>query len=476
MTDTKHADDNLDRKPRQGDLTQGPILRTLLSFSLPTFFTNMLQALSGTINAIWVGQLLGESAVAATANANIVTFLVISFIIGLGTAATVKIGQYYGARDIDAVRQVFGTSTAFCMAVALLIAILGWMFADPLLRLLATPPEVHDQALAYLRVVFLTMPFTMTMMNVAMALRGIGDSKTPLYASLMTTALGIGLNPAFILGLGPLPAMGVAGAALANAVSALVGMAGIVAWIYWRDIPVRLRGRELSYLLPIRGHLAYVVAKGVPMGLQMTVSSAAALIMIGMVNREGMLTTAAFGACLQLGSYLQMPSHALSIGVSAMVAQSIGAGRVDRIDTITRNGVVANLAITSTFTVLMLLFDRPLLALFLGSGSEAIPIAEHIQVLSLWSYVIHGWVMVITGALRAYGAVILPLIAMIVAMYPARLGFYWLAYPRIGAEAIWWTYPVGAFVALGLTWLGYRYGAWRQQLRAMSGGSLAPAE
>lgn len=476
MSDSKQADHNVDSKPRQGDLTQGPILRTLLTFSMPTLFTNMLQALAGTINAIWVGQLLGESAVAATANANIVTFLVISFIIGLGTAATVKIGQYYGARDIDSVRQVVGTSTGFCGAVALCVAGLGWLFADPLLKLLATPPEVHDQALAYLRVVFLTMPFTMTTMNFAMALRGIGDAKTPLYTSLITTAFVIVLNPAFILGLGPLPRMGVAGAALANALAAMIGMAGMLAWIYYRDMPVRLRGRELAYLIPIRRHLSYIAAKGVPMGLQMTVSSAAALIMIGMVNREGMLTTAAFGACLQLGSYLQMPSHALSIGVSAMVAQSIGAGHADRIDRITRNGVVANLAITSTFTVLMLLFDRPLLALFLGSGSAAIPIAEHIQVLSLWSYVIHGWVMVITGALRAYGAVILPLIAMIVAMYPARLGFYWLAYPQIGAEAIWWTYPVGAFVALGLTWLGYRYGAWRRQLNGMIGRSPLPAE
>lgn len=447
---------------QRGNLTSGPIMRTLIAFSIPTMLSNVLQTMGQTINTIWVGQLLGEGALAATANANMVIFLAFAAVFGFSMATTVKVGQNIGGRDIDAARRTFGTGTGFSSAVALAGAVLGWFLADPLLHLLGTPPSVHQQALAYLKVSFLSMPFMTVSMMVSMGLRGAGDAKTPLYAMILATVLGIALNPLLILGLGPLPRLGIAGSALAGALASACGAAAMIGWSYWRDLPLRLKGRELAYLLPERAELGYVLGKGLPMGAQMLVSSAASLIMVGLVNREGMLTTAGYGAMLQIWNYIQMPAFAISTAVSAMVAQNIGAGQHGRVGRITLAGILANSIVTLLLTALLLMFDRPLLALFLGQGSGALPIAEHMQLIATWSWVIMGLTMVWGGTLRAYGVVMVPLIVMGIALYPARLGFYALFHDTMGADALWWSYPFGSVVAAVLTWLTYARGSWRR--------------
>ncbi len=445
------------------DLTQGPILRTLLTFSIPTLFSNVLQTLGGTINTIWVGQLLGDKALAATANANMVMFLVFSFVFGFGMAATVKVGQHFGGHDFDAARRVFGAGTGFCALIALVGGLLGFAFSDHLLHLLSTPAVIHKPALAYLQVVFLTMPFGTVSMMVSMSLRGAGDAKTPLYAMIIATVIGIALNPVLILGLGPAPHLGIAGAALANAIANFGGLAVMLGAIYWRDIPIRLKGAEFAYLIPRRAELTYLVNKGLPMGGQMAVTSIAGVIMIGLVNREGLMATAAYGALMQIWSYIQMPAFAISTAVSAMVAQNVGAGRHDRVEPVTMSGVYANILMTGLLASLLMLFDGPLLTLFLGRGSAAIPIAEHVQLIVTWSYVLVGITMVLTGTMRSYGAVMLPLIVMVIAMYPARIGFYYLAYPYIGGEAVWWAFSAGSVMSVILTWFAYSRGGWRTQ-------------
>jgi putative MATE family efflux protein len=363
---------------------------------------------------------------------------------------------------MDSARRTFGTGTGFCTALATLGAVLGWNFADSLLYLLATPASVHAPALAYLKISFLSMPFTTFSMMVSMSLRGVGDARTPLYAMILTSILGIVLNPLLILGLGPFPQLGIAGSALANALASVAGSAVMVAWVYWRDLPLRLRGKEFAYLLPRGDDLAYVMAKGLPMGAQMLLSSAASLIFVGLVNREGVMTAAAYGALLQVWNYIQMPAFTISMAVSAMVAQCIGAGKHERVGHITNVGVIANTVATLFLAVLLVAFDGPMFGLFLGSHSGAIPIAEHIQLIATWAWVVQGVGMILSGTLRAYGVVIAPLFILVIALYPARLGFYFLGYPTLGGDALWWAYPFGSAISLVLSWWLYTRGNWRR--------------
>jgi len=306
------------------------------------------------------------------------------------------------------------------------------------------------------------MPPALVMVSWMMALRGSGDSLTPLWFMILSVLLDSGLNPVFILGLGPAPRLGIAGAATATVIANFVSLAALLAYVYARDLPLRLRGAELRYLKPDRALLGIIVRKGLPMGLQMIVISASALALIGLVNREGVATAAAFGVAMQLWTYLQMPAMALGAAVSAMVAQNIGAGRWDRVSAITRSGVTFALLITFGLVVLLALADRPALALFLGGDSPALPIARHIQILATWSFLLFGVTLVLFGTVRANGAVIGPLIILFVGLVPIRLGFALGAYPWLGADALWLSFPVGSFANMVLAIAFYLHGGWRK--------------
>lgn len=444
------------------DLTDGPIARTLLLFALPTLGSSVLQSLNASINAVYVGQFLSEAALAATTNASLVMFLLFAVVFGFGMAATILIGQAIGRRDVDAARRVLGSAMGLFLVIGGVTLAAGWVFAEALLRLLDTPDEVLPLALAYLRVIFLSMPPSFMTVLLTMALRGTGDSITPLIFMGLTAALDVILNPLLILGLGPVPALGIEGSAFATLFANLIGLGALIVFIYARDLSVRLRGAELRYLLPDPALLRVILGKGVPMGLQMLVVSVSALVMIGFVNGYGTDATAAYGAANQLWTYVQMPAMAVGAAVSAMAAQNIGAGRWDRVGLITRAGVIMNCLLTGALVTAILAAERPLLALFLPSDGGAIDLAVHMNLIVAWSWILFGVSIVLAATVRANGAVIGPLVILFIALLPVRLGFAALLQGMMGADAIWWSFPAGSIASVVLTIGFYRHGGWRE--------------
>ncbi|HYI42265.1 MAG TPA: MATE family efflux transporter [Sphingomicrobium sp.] len=450
------------------DLTQGPIGSTLLAFALPTLGSSVLQSLNGSINAAWVGRFLGEDALAATANGNIIMFMLTAFVFGFGMASTILIGQAFGRRDVDDARRVMGTAIGSFTLVAALVAAIGWLLAPGILDMLGTPAGAHALALDYLRVIFVAMPALLMLTMLMMALRGSGDSMTPLWFMGLSVVLDSGLNPVFILGLGPAPELGIGGSALATAVANYVSLAAMLTYIYLRDLPLRLRGAELCYLWPDWARLAVIVRKGFPMGLQMIVITTSALAMLTLVNREGVHSTAAYGVAQQLWTYVQMPAMALGAAVSTMAAQNIGAGKWDRVSKITRSGVIYSLLMTGALIALLTLLDRPALALFLGSDSEALPIARHIHLVATWGFLFFGVSLVLFGTVRANGQVLWPLIILFVSMYPVRLGIALGTYGWLGADALWLSFPIGMLATCAMAVALYAHGGWRTSRMAPS--------
>ena len=459
--------------PAKRDLTTGAIPATLLAFALPTLGSNILQSLNGSINTIWVGRFLGEGALAATSNANIIMFLTFGAVFGFGMAATILVGQSIGRHDLEGARRALGSAVGLVVGGAVVIALLGWVFAPDILTLLATPGDAMPLALAYLRVIFLGLPASMLLVLLMMALRGSGDSLTPLWFMALSVLLDGGLNPLLIDGIGPFPKLGIAGSALATLIANHLSVAALIAYIYARDLPIRLKGPELSYLMPTRALSGLIVRKGLPMGAQMLVMSTAGLTMVGLVNRQGVDTAAAYGVSQQLWTYIQMPALAIGAAVSSMAAQNIGAGRWDRVDTITRWGVLYNIALTGVMVAAVILFDRPVMTLFVHGDSPALPIARHIQLIASWNFILFGIVMVLFSTVRANGAVLVPLLSLIVAMYPVRIGFALAALPRIGADALWWGFPLGSAANLVIAVIYYRQGGWRRGALAVPPGAEA---
>lgn len=444
------------------DLTTGPITPGLVRFALPALGSGVLQSLNGSVNAIWIGQFLGEAALAATTNAVLVMFLLFAAVFGFGMASSILVGQHVGAKNLDGARRAIGSTVGLFLCLSVVTAAGGWFGAPALLGLLSTPAEVFPLALDYLRLMLLSMPASFLTVLVMMSLRGFGDAMTPLWFMILATVLDIALNPVFILGLGPAPELGIEGSALATIISTAISLVAMVAFIYARDLPVRLRGAELRYILPERTILGSVLAKGVPMGLQMIVLSTSALAMIGLVNRQGTMTTAAYGAVSQLWTYLQMPAMAVGAAVSAMVAQNIGAGRWDRVDRINWTGVAISSASTLALVALALLFDDRLFWLFLGSDAEAQSIAERMNLIATWTMIPFSVTMILGSTVRANGAVLGPLVIIAIAFFPIRFGFAYALEPGWGADAIWWSFPLGSIAGVLMTLGFYLHGGWRR--------------
>jgi putative MATE family efflux protein len=443
-------------------LTEGPIARTLILFSLPILGSSILQSLNASINAIWIGRLIGANGLSAAANANSIMFFLMSVGFGLGMAATILVGQGLGARDIVQVKRTIGTTLVFFAIVSVLIGTLGFLGTPKLLAAMRTPPEVLGLAAAYLRVVFVSLPAIYFYTFVMMALRGAGDARTPFIFLAISAVLDVGFNPILILGFGPIPALGIAGSALATLISQWVGLIAMVFWLYRSKNFLRLTRGEFGYLRIDREILRALIAKGLPIGLQMIVMSSSMLMMISLVNRYGAMTVAAYGACFQLWNYIQMPAMAVGTAVSSMAAQNVGAGRWDRVGRTAAIGVLYNVLLTGALVLIVTLIDRDAFALFLGSDSPAVDIARHIHFTASWSFILFGAAFVLSSVVRATGAVVPPLIFLFIAMWLVRLPFAWGLSPSWGADAIWWSFPAGSSTSLLLLLGYYRFGGWRK--------------
>ncbi|WP_397594137.1 MATE family efflux transporter [Sphingorhabdus sp.] len=446
----------------QRDLTIGPVGKTLFLFALPSLGVNILQSVNHSVNSVWIGQFLGETALAASANAGMIIFLMFSALFGFSMATTILIGQNVGRGQIESVRRIMGTATGLFLAAGIAVALLGWLFAPALLRLMATPEAAYPLALAYLRVMFLSMPTSFVMILISSSLRGAGDSVTPFRNTLVNVGLDIVLNPVFILGLGPIPALGIAGSALATVIAGLISLSLLIRQVYAKDLVIRLRGEELGWLRPDAAWVKPITKMGLPMGLSMIIMSGSAVVMIGLVNREGVDTTAAFGVMNQLWSYVQMPAVAVGGAVSAMVAQNIGANKWDRVGRIAWAGAGINVLMTAVLIAAITIFATPILRLFIPAGSAAIPIAIHINLVIGWSFLLMGISVVVTFAVRANGAVIAPLLILIFATIIVRFSIGFGFYDRYGADAIWWAFNLAAISSFLLSIGYYFHGGWRK--------------
>lgn len=448
--------------PGMKDLTTGPIGKTLFLFSLPVLGSNVLHSLNGSANAIWVSHALGEAALAATVNANNIFFLLLGAVFGVTMAANLLISHAVGARDTAMVKRVVGTSTTFFLILSLAVGVFGYLGTPTILDLMKTPAEARGDAIAYLRVIFMAMPFFYFFSYVMMVQRGAGDSRTPFFFALLAVGLDILLNPLLILGVGPFPRMGITGSATSTLISQTVTLVAMILHLYRRDSVLALRGEDWRLLRPRWAIIKTLLLKGLPMAVQMLVVSGAAVVMISFVNGFGTLTSAGYGAAVQLWTYVQMPAMALGAAVSSMAAQNVGAGKMDRVMKIARSGSFLAILMTGVPIALIYLLERWALALFLPIDSPAMAVAVHVNEIVLWSFLMFGVAFVLSGVVRATGAVWAPLLAMIISLWIVRIPFTEFLIPRWGVDAVWWSFPVGNAVSITLAVAYFLWGGWRK--------------
>jgi putative MATE family efflux protein len=445
-------------------LTEGSINLRLLQLALPTLYANMLQSLNASINSFWVGRYLGETALAAISNANTVFILLISSALGISGAATILVGQAIGAGHLSEAKRIVGTGVTSFSVLSVIVAALGLMLCRPLLVALQTPAAALPFAMLYLRVVFLAVPGIFVYAFVIGILRGAGDARTPFYFLLLSVVLDIVLNPLFIFGLGPLPKLGIAGSAIAALIGQTASLVLLMRYLYRRRHVLCLHQEELRFLRLDRALIATLLKKGIPLGAQSLVFTLSGVLMIALVNRFGVETTAAFAAAGQVWVYLFMPALAINIAVSAMSAQNVGAGKWERVQSIARVGVIYSLLLTGAVVLLIEASSPRAFGLFLPAGSAALTIAAHLDRIVVWMFLFQAVALALSGVVVAAGHVVVPTGILAVSLLIVRFQLAEALLGRFQADAIWWSFPISSALAALLAAFYYKQGSWRSEL------------
>jgi putative MATE family efflux protein len=438
-----------------------PLWKTFLVFLAPMMLSNILQALFGTINNVYLGQMIGVDALAAVSVFFPVMFFFVAFVMGLGSGATVLIGQAWGAGEPGKVRAVAGATLTVALLCATTIAVFGSVFSRPLLIALATPPDILEEASAYARIMMITMPLTFVFILLTAMLRGVGDTMTPLLALTISTTVGLAVTPALIRGWLGLPRLGVASAAWASAASSLLTLLWLAVNLRRRHHPLAfdaafLRSMRLDGVL-----LGKVLRLGIPAAVGMVVMSLAELVLLGLVNGFGSSATAAYGAVNQVMSYVQFPAMSIAISVSIFGAQAIGRGNADRLGPIVRTGLVMNLVLTGGLVALAYLFSRAIMSFFIIDAA-VLDLAQGLLHIVLWSSVLFGMATVFSGMMRASGTVLMPLLISIFAIAVIEVPVAVILSRAIGIEGIWAAYPI-TFAAMFILQMSYYMLIWRKR-------------
>jgi len=438
-----------------------PLWRTYLKFLAPMMLANILQALSGTINNIYLGQMIGVRALAAASVSFPLIFFFIAFIIGLGAGSSVLIGQAHGARQPEKVKAIAGTALTVALGAGLLIALFGGVFTHPLLRLLGTPADIMADATSYTRIMLVAMPGLFVFLLMTSMMRGVGDTVTPLYALCLSTTIGLVVTPSLIRGWFGLPQMGVASGACAAVLSFVLALA----WLAWY---MRRRHHALAPDAVLLRHLwidwailAKVLKIGVPTGVQMVIVSLSEVAVLSFVNHYGSDATAAYGAVNQILSYVQFPVMSIAISASILGAQAIGAGRADRLGAIARTGLQMNLVLTGGLILLAYLFSRTIIGFFITSA-PVVELAQTLLHITLWSSIVMGFSSVLSGVMRASGTVLVPTAISIFAIAFVEVPVAYLLSGWIGINGIWIAYPVAFLTMLAMQGAYYRL-VWRKK-------------
>ncbi|MFW6752116.1 MATE family efflux transporter [Pseudomonas glycinae] len=440
---------------------QSPLWKTYLLFLAPMVLSNFLQSMSGTVNSIYIGQMLGTQALAAVSGMFPIIFFFIALVIGLGAGAGVLIGQAWGARESHMVKAIAGATLLLGVLIGLVAAVLGSVFARQALQGLGTPADVLDDAVAYARVMMWTLPFVLVYVLFTQLLRGVSDTLSPMLALLLSTVVGLALTPAFIRGWIGLPQLGIQSAAVAGLAGTLTSMA----WLSWSLIrkghPLA-PDREFFAALRLDGAiLGKVLRIGLPTGVQMIVLSLSELVILALVNQHGSQATAAYGAVTQIVNYVQFPALSIAITASILGAQAIGAGRLERMGPILRTGLWINVCLTGGLILSGYLLSHWLLGLFLTEDSTR-AMAEHLLHIMLWSLLIFGFQAIIGGIMRASGTVLVPVGVAIICVLGVQLpAAYWLD-GQFGLQGVWMAFPIAYLGMLVLQTLYYKR-VWKHQ-------------
>ncbi|MEG1256045.1 MATE family efflux transporter [Clostridium sp.] len=437
------------------DMTTGNEAKLIINFTLPLLIGSVFQQLYNTVDSIIVGRFLGTEALAAVGTSFPITFLLGSLIMGLTLGSTILISQYFGANEIDNVKNTIDTTYVFLFIASFFMTILGLALSSPILTLINVPQEIYTPSKTYLDIMFIGLICQFGYNSVSSILRGLGDSKTPVYFLILASIVNIVLDIVFIVSFN----MGIAGAAWATIISQGLSFFLSIIYLNKKHDVFRVSIKTIKFHREI---FIKTVKIGLPSGIQQMVFSLGSITMQSIVNGFGGATVAAYAAASKIDNFASMPIMNFGAAMSTFVGQNIGAKKLERI----KNGLKSTLIMSTIISIIVYFllrsFSPSLMNLFTTDPEVITEGVIYINTVSPF-YAIVGAMFITTGVLRGAGDSIFPMVVSILSLWLIRIPLAYFFSSFLGTKGIWMSISTAWTFGMIATFIYYKSGRWKKK-------------
>ncbi len=435
------------------DLTQGNEGKRIIFFAIPMLIGNFFQIFNTLVDSVIVGNYIGKGALAAIGTSFPVIFALLSLVIGISGGISIVISQYFGAKDMQNVKKAIDTAFVFLFGSSFVLSVVGIILAPTIFSFLQLDAEVLPEAVLYIRIYLIGIVFTAGFNGSIAILRGLGDSKTPLYFLVITSVLNIVLELVLIVGF----KMGIEGAAIATIGSQIIGF--FISVIYLNRtheilkvslIPTKFDWRIFNQSLRI----------GLPSGMQQVFVALGMVALLRIVNQFGTDAMAAYTVAGRIDSFASLPAMNFSIALSAFVGQNIGAGKIQRVRNGLRATVIMVAVISIIVSIFVAIFAHSLMEVFTKDTNVIEIGARYLKIVCTF-YLFFSLMFAYAGVLRGAGDTIVPMFITLFSLWLIRIPLAWYLSSFMGIEGIWWSIPIAWLLGFIASYIYYKTGHWK---------------
>ena len=423
------------------DMTKGSPVRLILSFMIPTYLGNIFQQFYNLVDSIVAGRYIGVNALAAIGSTASLIFLVIGWLNGITSGFAIMVAQSFGAKDYRKMRHYIAMSILLCFGFVVVMTGGLLVLNVPILRLINTPADIIGDTAAYMRIIYAGLFVTGAYNAFAAVLRALGDSRSPLYFLIVSAFINVVLDIFFIVRLH----MGVDGCAWATVISQ--GISALLCLIYMirRFELLKLSKEDFRKDFPVMGRL---LAIGIPMGLQFSITAIGTIIVQGAVNIFGAVYIAGFSAAGKIQNLVASVFVSFGATIATYVGQNRGAGRMDRVREGVRYSWIMLLIWSAIEMALMFFFGKYFTHLFISpSETEVVAVSVTYFKTVFWAYPFLCTIFLFRNALQGMGYGLVPMLGGVFELV-ARAGIVMLVAGKTSFAGVCLADPAAWIAAL----------------------------
>jgi len=440
------------------NLTEGNVVKLLIQFALPFMLSNLIQSLYNVADMLIVGNYSGTAAISGVNIGGQVTFILTNIIVGLTVGGTVIIGQYLGSGDRNGVKETISTLLTFLLIIGIVVTIIMLILSDKVLWLLQTPEESYQQARDYLDVTLLGTVFIFGYNAFSAILRGFGDSRRPLIFVSIACAINVVLDILFVGVFG----MEAKGAAIATVISQAISMLLCIITLIRSDFVFDFK---LSSFKFVKERFVTIIQVGIPISIQNVIVNFSFLVLTSIANSMGVNASAAVGIVGKYNGFAILPAIAVGSSVSAMVAQNMGAGAIDRAKKTFYTGFALAFSITFVVFTITQIFPEEILSIFDDDPNTISAGVEYIRTFS-FDYLIVPATFCLNGLVTGSGHTIISSICGVLSSIGFRVPIA-ILFGLVMKKGLWGlglAAPIASLASGLILLIYYSTGKWKKNM------------